>query len=85
MNVVYLFALLGEDRCSSTFSVRFVFFAASSSSRRATWVGASSMRRGLLVLDGMCVNASRFMQCLAWPSSFLSYIRQLSPVDRQPF
>ena len=44
-----LFALLGGDRCSSTFSVRSVFFAAISSSRRATCVGASSMRRGSLL------------------------------------
>ena len=79
-----LFALLGGDRCSSTFSVRLVFLAASSNSRRATWVGASSIRRGSLFLDGMRMNSIRFTQCLAWPSSFLSYVCQLSPVDHQP-
>jgi hypothetical protein len=79
-----LFALPYGDRCNSTLIAPLVFFAAKSSSLRATLFGASKMRRGSLFLGVCLVNVTKLTHCLARPSSLLSYVRQFSPVDCQP-
>jgi hypothetical protein len=76
-----LLALLCGDRCSSTFIMLLVFLAASSSSRRATGCGASSMSLGSFVVGVIRVNVVRLTQCLAWPNSFFSCVFQLSPEE----
>jgi hypothetical protein len=76
-----LFALLSGDKCNSTFSVPFVFFAARSSSRRATWDGASRMSLGSFVLGVCLVKVLMFTQFLACPSSLFSCVCQVSPVE----
>jgi hypothetical protein len=77
-----LFTLFWGGRCRSTFSDLFIFFAANSSSRRATFPGASKIRRGSLPSHVRLVNVFKLTYFWASPSSRLSYVCQLSFVER---
>jgi hypothetical protein len=79
-----LFALPCGDRCSSTFNVRLSFFAASSSSLRATFVGASSINLGSCISDVCLVKVLRFTQCWVLLSSLVSCVYQVSFVYAHP-
>jgi hypothetical protein len=60
------------------------FFAARSSSLRATLLGASKIRRGSFTVDVRLANVFRLTQCWVSPSSMLSCDRQFYVVDLHP-
>jgi hypothetical protein len=79
-----LFALPCGDRCKSTFNVRLSFLAASSSSLRATFVGASSINLGSCISDVCLVKVLRLTQCWVLFSSLVSCVYQVSFVYAHP-
>ena len=77
------FALLCGGKCRRIFIV-FSFFAARSSSLRATLLGASNIRRGSFTVYVRLANVFRLTQCWVLPSSMLSCDHQLYVVDLHP-
>ena len=71
-----LLALPKGERCSVTFSLRLVFFAAKSSSLRAAGLGAFSINRGSKLIVYCLWKAFRSMCDRVFPNSCFSYCLQ---------